>query len=588
MLPPHPTSLVHLYSPPQLQSGMASLSSEYDHKYQSFDVETYAKPPSRLTFKSKPAAPLPPVELTYESTYDTMTANTKALSRKINVVARHAAHTAAVRTNKRRMSVAVAEAANVARNKAEEKASQEPAHNMHPELKRRFSQIAMEAAEKSEAMTIKAEASNKKDTVVFGSDANYTSKSWVSTYDSGYQQPAYLTKMAKAAEAAALAAIQFKRETGLCSEYLAKFEEFDNSDMAGAASVPTDMNMVGECLDFTQAEAGNQQPSTHTFVPRRVAWSSEYAATFNEEDIDESQGTTTTERASAPVNSNGNQVMECMDWVGAEPSIAVETNDPPPCPTGSSMYSKDFKHHKYTPQAAFLPPAITEISGCMDWNKINKVAAAAAASAPATSSSTTGAKDDWVMVETPTARSNRAVIPGWGSVKSSEQMMTTYDWDFDGAWKKFRPKTIKTKNKNKSKTGSGKAAAQKASNARRQAKIRAMATQKGVAKQSASELFVAEKMLPFFATGSEYQKKFSVPAAVRRAAVSKVVEKQKAIASTIKKITRPATENNTILRGRRLGLDSMINLTSYQSHFGNNRQPSLKARIGALAAADRN
>ena len=60
----------------------------------------------------------------------------------------------------------------------------------------------------------------------------------------------------------------------------------------------------------------------------------------------------------------------------------------------------------------------------------------------------------------------------------------------------------------------------------RAAKIKKLAETKGVAKQSAAELYVAEKMLPFFATGSEYQKRYSVPAAVRQKAVARIVKTQ--------------------------------------------------------------
>jgi hypothetical protein len=554
---------------------METISSEYNQKYQEYDVSIYGGTGKRLSVKSKAPAPLAPVKLTYESTYDVMTAKTKSSSRKVNLVAKHAAHAAAVRTNKRRMSVAVEQAALAAREKKKAKQIQEPATDMHPELKRRFSMIAMEAAEKSSDI-IKATPSKKKlDQLVFGEDPLYKSSTWCSTYDSGYQQPSYLAKMAKAAEAAAIAAVQFKREAGLCSEYLASFEDFEASEMASTCSKPTDMNQVGDCLDFTTAEKTNLKPSTHTFIPRRVAWSSEYAASFNEDDIDESQGAVI---GVAPANSDGNRVMECLDWVGSTPSPAPTTTTTET--TGTSMYSNDFKHYKYTPLAAYRPSAITEISSCFDWTK--KVSAAAPVE------SDTKMSDDWVLVEKPVTKSNRAVIPGWGSVKSSEQMMTTYDWDYDGAWKKFRPsKKVGKKNKTKAGTKAAKAdihAAAKRANIARQKKIAALATQKGVAKQSASELFVAEKMLPFFATGSEYQKKFSVPAAVRKSAISKVVEKQKSIASKIRKINRPNTENNPILRGKRLGLQKNINMTSYQSCFGNDRQPSMKARIRALAA----
>ena len=579
----------------QLEAGMQSLSSEYDSKYHNFDASTYGHSGTRLTIQSKPAAPLPPVVLSYESTYDTMTAQTKSSSRKVNVVAQHAAHSAAVRTNKRRMSIAVAEAAGVARDNAQEKEYQGPATEMHPELQRRFSLIAVEAAEKSAetVSTTAAPAKKNGETLVFGDDAQYSSSAWSTTYANGYRAPDYLKKMARAAEAAAVAAIQFKRETGLCSEYLASFEEFGSADMAHPCNVPTDMNMVGECLDFTQADATNQQPSTHTFIPRRVAWSSEYAGAFSEDEIDETQGTTTTERATAPANSDGNQVMQCMDWVGSTPSPAPVADVESQPTTGRSMYSKDFHPHKYTPQQAYLPSAVTEISSCMDW----EAAVASSTAATKTAGETAGATkaDDWVMVERPAVLANRAVIPGWGSVKSSEQMITTYDWDFDGAWKSFRPKAKKKISKSTSKgtvaakEGLRVAAEKAAARASRvrQNTIHALATQKGVGKQSANELYVAEKMLPFFATGSEYQKKFSVPAAVRSAAVSKVVEQQKVIASKIKKINRPNTENNPILRGKRLGLLSMKNETSYQSSYGGNRQSSIKARVRALAAAEK-
>ena len=150
-------------------------------------------------------------------------------------------------------------------------------------------------------------------------------------------------------------------------------------------------------------------------------------------------------------------------------------------------------------------------------------------------------------------------------------------------WKQFSRKRRAAAKQQSGAAGAGglQAAAQS-----RQDKIQSLATQKGVAKQSASELFVAEKMLPFFATGTEYQKKYSVPAAIKQAAVNKVVNSQKKIASKIKKVNRPNTQNNPILRGSFKGLGPQINLTSYQSSYGNKRQSSLKARIRALAAAD--
>ena len=56
--------------------------SEYDHKYQAFDVATYGGSGKRLNKKSAPASPLPDVALSYESTYDVMTARAKSGSRK--------------------------------------------------------------------------------------------------------------------------------------------------------------------------------------------------------------------------------------------------------------------------------------------------------------------------------------------------------------------------------------------------------------------------------------------------------------------------------------------------------------------------
>ena len=101
-------------------------SSEYDAKYQEFDVATYGGSGRRLNQKSIPNKPVAEITLSYESTYDVMTRNAKTNSRKKSIVAEHAAHSAAVRTNKRRMSVAVAEAAAAARDIAEEKEDAAP------------------------------------------------------------------------------------------------------------------------------------------------------------------------------------------------------------------------------------------------------------------------------------------------------------------------------------------------------------------------------------------------------------------------------------------------------------------------------
>ena len=561
-------------------------SSEYDAKYQEFDVATYGGSGRRLNQKSIPNKPVAEITLSYESTYDVMTRNAKTNSRKKSIVAEHAAHSAAVRTNKRRMSVAVAEAAAAARDIAEEKEDAAPVTEMHPELTRRFSMIANEAAAAAaEKVPTKAAKEQNNGSIQLGSSTQWSTKSWGTTYNSGYQAPMYLKKMAKVAEQAAIAAIEFKRETGLCSEYLASYEEFEAADMVSPHTIykPEDQNQVGSCLDFTEADEMNTKPSTHTFIPRRVAWSSEYAQSFSSDMIDETQGTVDTQaRDAALSNANGNAVMDCMDWVAPEPSPAPVVDESSSVfePTGKSMYSNDFtKPNKYEIQAAFLPSAVTEISACMDWEGANASRINAAKARASNNLDTKTNADEWVLVEAPIKRSNNAVIPGWGSVKSKEQMVTTYDWDFDGAWKKFQPKrNQKTK---ATKLNYNTAAKQ------RQAKIKALATQKGVSKQSANELYVASKVLSTFATGSEYQKRYSVPAAVRSAAVNKVIVQQKNIASKIKKINRPSTENNPILRGKNLNMNNMINMTSYQSSFGSSRQPSMKARIRALAAADK-
>ena len=570
--------------------------SEYDHKYQAFDVATYGGSGKRLNKKSAPASPLPDVALSYESTYDVMTARAKSGSRKgpKTAVAEEVAHKAAVRTNKRRMSIAVEEAATLAREIAEEKAFEAPATEMHPELSRRFSMIALEAASKAANVVPSTSSKNraKGASIALGSDTQWSSSTWGSEYDSGYQAPIYLEKMAKAVEEAAVAAIQFKRETGLCSEYLANFEDFDTENMARPSSnKPEDGNQVGACLDFTEADAVSTAPTTHSFIPRRVAWSSEYSASFNdgEETIEET--ITSTARDTALSNANGNQVMECMDWVPPAPSAAPAVDDASSSePTPTSMYTNDFQRFKYVPQAAFRPSQVTEISACMDWAAAQQKSSNGAPRTRGSSADSKTSTDDWVMVETPRAPSNNAVIPGWGSVKSSEQMITTYDWDYEGGWKKFaKSSSSKRNNINKKKQANSISAKDVAAKAaqKRQARITAMATQKGVGKQSANELYVAEKMLPFFATGSEYQKKYSVPAAVRSVAVAKVVKEQKTIASKIRKVNQPKTENNPILRGRRLGLNNQINMTSYQSHFGAQRQPSMAARIRQLAAAEK-
>ena len=119
--------------------------------------------------------------------------------------------------------------------------------------------------------------------------------------------------------------------------------------------------------------------------------------------------------------------------------------------------------------------------------------------------------------------------------------------------------------------------------------MKKLAAQKGVAKQSAAELYVAEKMLPFFATGSEYQKRYSVPAAVRQKAVAKIVETQAKVAAGFRKPKSSSMKNDPILSGGRRYPTSVQNIpvrTSYQSAFGSSRSTSLKARIRQLAAQE--
>lgn len=580
---------------------LSSSSSEYKREFQTFDTTAYQGSGKRLTTKSAPPADLPPVVLTYESSYDSFASSAKSTSRlgPVSTIAQQAANEAVTRTHKRRMSLAAGEAAAAAQRRAEEKAKEVPVTQMDEVMTRRFSLIANEAAsvasqnnasKKNEVAAAAAPRESKGGaaSIQLGNADMWNTSSWISEYDTGYQAPSYLKKMAKAAERAAVAAIQFKRDAGLCSEYLASYAEFQKSDMVLGSTKTLFGTQVGDCLDFTEAEAQNLVPSNFKFVARRVAWSSEYSAAFN--DLDEEESTmsqgSTTERSRA--NSSGFQVSECMDWVPTALSSTpvgpaapiVDQNSEEYVPPPMSMYSNDFQKFSVTRQESFAPSAVTEISSCMDWSASNAVTAANAAAID------TKTDDDWILVDRPAAeklKKNQAVIPGWGSVKSKTQHVTTYDWDFDGVWKQFSRKRRAAAKQQSGAAGAGglQAAAQS-----RQDKIQSLATQKGVAKQSASELFVAEKMLPFFATGTEYQKKYSVPAAIKQAAVNKVVNSQKKIASKIKKVNRPNTQNNPILRGSFKGLGPQINLTSYQSSYGNKRQSSLKARIRALAAAD--
>ena len=163
-----------------------------------------------------------------------------------------------------------------------------------------------------------------------------------------------------------------------------------------------------------------------------------------------------------------------------------------------------------------------------------------------------------------------------GFCSIQEQFCSTYDWDFDGKWKKFAPskknaKTQKKKVQKKQEKKATDAAAQETKAKAKAAKLKKLAAQKGVAKQSAAELYVAEKMLPFFATGSEYQKRYSVPAAVRQKAVAKIVETQAKVAAGFRKPKSSSMKNDPILSGGRRYPTSVQNIpvrTSYQSAFG--------------------
>jgi hypothetical protein len=289
----------------------------------------------------------------------------------------------------------------------------------------------------------------------------------------------------------------------------------------------------------------------------------------------------------------------CFDWIDNVPSAAPEpVADDASEPFPSSTYSHDFLSFKSVRMPApFKPATESQVEGCLDWDT---VAAAVPAAAPAVTTSVNA--EDWVVVDTAPAapaaakRSNAAVVPGWGSVPSAEQYCSTYDWDFDGAWKKYTPSANASKARQKkqafdalkqAKEDGIKAQAAKAK--ARAAKIKKLAETKGVAKQSAAELYVAEKMLPFFATGSEYQKRYSVPAAVRQKAVARIVKTQEKVAAGFRKPSGSSMKNNPILSGGRRFPTSVQNIpvrTSYQSAFGSGRATSLKARIRRLAAQE--
>ena len=299
----------------------------------------------------------------------------------------------------------------------------------------------------------------------------------------------------------------------------------------------------------------------------------------------------------APATSNAAKA--CFDWMENVPSVAPEpAADDESVPFPSSTYSHDFLSFKSVRMAApFKPATESQVEGCLDWE-----ATAATAPVPAPAVTTTVNADNWVVVDTapvapPAAkRSNAAVVPGWGSVPSAEQFCSTYDWDFDGAWKKYTPSANAAKTRQKKQAFAAlKQAKEEGVNAQaakakaRAAKIKALVEAKGVAKQSAAELYVAEKMLPFFATGSEYQKRYSVPAAVRQKAVARIVKTQEKVAAGFRKPSSSAMKNNPILSGGRRFPTSVQNIparTSYQSAFGSGRATSLKARIRRLAAQD--
>ena len=117
-------------------------------------------------------------------------------------------------------------------------------------------------------------------------------------------------------------------------------------------------------------------------------------------------------------------------------------------------------------------------------------------------------------------------------------------------------------------------------------KVQKLVEVPGVSKESASELFVAEKTLPMFATGTEYQKRYSVPAARRQRAIDSAVKQQGAARKCLTKVEPPSSRGVSAITAPRYpgAIQNTIPRTTYESAFGGKRMVGLPVRIRLLAS----
>ena len=172
-----------------------------------------------------------------------------------------------------------------------------------------------------------------------------------------------------------------------------------------------------------------------------------------------------------------------------------------------------------------------------------------------------------------------------GIEDSSDRMYTTYDWDYDGAWNSM-PSATKASASASASGAEDRVAPVAGEEKAVQEHVHRLVNVAGVSKESASELFVAEKTLPMFATGSEYQKRYSVPAAHRQRAVASAMKVQKAARDCLTKVTAPSKRGATGLAAPHYPatVQNTIPRTTYQSAFGSKRMVGLPVRIRMLAA----
>ena len=127
----------------QLSSGLEALaSSEYAETFIAPPIDAYSPGERFKNKRPKTPEPAAPEKTSYESTYDVMTGGARGGWRG-PVSSRHRLPKRRSRTNKRRMSIAVQEAAAKAQLKSEERAAPQPRWT---HMQRRFSVAAAEAA----------------------------------------------------------------------------------------------------------------------------------------------------------------------------------------------------------------------------------------------------------------------------------------------------------------------------------------------------------------------------------------------------------------------------------------------------------